>query len=253
MEFAVKQGLLRRTVGQVWALDNVDLRVLRGQTLAVVGEASSGKTTLGRTIGGLITPSAGKLLFEGKDLLALGRAELRGLLRQIQLVTPQTLAGAEALSTLAALEPKLLIFDEAFEAFDAAARLRLFGQLRGLQDEHAFSCLVLTRSLELASSLADEILVLHAGQIVEAGSTASLLKQPHHPYTQSLLSPTPVAGPAQPPPSSSREPRERREECRFRGRCPHAYARCAEEAPKLFAVPGGLSRCFLHDPDGPGV
>ncbi len=249
VQFAVKQGLLRRTVGQVRALDSVDLRVLRGQTLAVVGEPGAGKTTLGRTITRLITPSAGKILFEGKDLLALGKAEARGLLARIQLVTAETLARPDSLTALAALEPKLLIFDEAFAAFDAAAQLRLFEQLRRLQDEHAFTCLLLTRFLELASALAGDILVLHAGQIVESGSTASLVKQPHHPYTRSLLSLPVATGPSRPP---SSEGLERLEGCRFRERCPHAYPRCAREEPALFAVPGGLSRCFLQDPDGPG-
>jgi oligopeptide/dipeptide ABC transporter ATP-binding protein len=249
VQFAVKQGLLRRTVGQVWALDGVDLRVLRGQTLAVVGETGAGKTTLGRTIGRLVAPTAGKLLFEGKDLLALGKADLRPALRHILLVTPETLAAPDALTALAALEPKLLIFDEAFAALDAVARLRVFEQLRRLQDEQGFTCLVLTRSLELASSLADEIVVLHAGQIVESGSTAGLVKRPHHPYTQSLLGQSQAATPSEPPPASGSE---RPVGCRFRLRCPHAFIRCAEEAPSLVAVAGGLSRCFLHDPDGAG-
>jgi peptide/nickel transport system ATP-binding protein len=247
VELALKQGLWRRTVGQVRALDGVDLRVLRGQILAVVGEPGAGTTTLGRTIAGLVPPTAGRVLFEGKDLRALDKGELRGALRQIQLVTAETLSSADALTALAALEPKLLIFDEAFEAFDAAARAQLFAQLRRLQDELAFTCLLLTRSVTLASELADEILVLLAGRIVESGSTASLLEQPHHPYTQSLMSAAPAVEPS--PPSGGPE---RSEGCRFRARCPHAYARCESEEPALFGVPGGLSRCFLHDPDGSG-
>ena len=249
IELAVKQGLLRRTVGQVQALAGVDLRVLRGQTLAVVGEPGAGKTTLARTIAGVVPPSSGKVFFEGKDMRALGESERRGALRQIQLVTAETLKGADALTALVGLEPKLLIFDEAFEAFDAAARARLFEPLRRLQDEQAFSCLLLTRSFALASELADEILVLHAGQIVESGSTPSLVEQPHHPYTQYLLSTAPAAEPSLPSTASGLE---RSAGCRFRARCPHAYARCASEEPALFGVPGGLSRCFLHDPDGSG-
>jgi oligopeptide/dipeptide ABC transporter ATP-binding protein len=249
VELAVKEGWLRRTVGQVRALDGVDLRVLRGQTLAVVGEPGAGKTTLARTIAGVVPPSSGKVFFEGKDVRTLGESERRGALRQIQLVTAETLKGADALTALVGLEPKLLIFDEAFEAFDAAARARLFEQLRRLQDERAFSCLLLTRSFALTSELADEILVLHAGQIVESGSTTSLVAQPHHPYTQYLLNSAPAAQPSLP---STAGGLERSEGCRFRARCPHAYLRCASEEPAFFGVPGGLSRCFLHDPDGSG-
>jgi oligopeptide transport system ATP-binding protein len=249
VELAVKQGLWGRTVGQARALDGVDLRVLRGQTLAVVGEPGAGKTTLARTIAGLVPPSSGKVFFEGKDLRALGESERRGALRQIQLVTAETLNGADALTALIGLEPKLLIFDEAFAAFDAAARARLFAQLRRSQDDLAFTCLLLTRSFAHASELADEVGVLHAGQIVESGSTASVVTQPHHPYTQWLLSAAPAAEPSLASPPTGLE---RAEGCRFRARCPHAYARCAREEPALFGVPGGLSRCFLYDPDGSG-
>ena len=249
VQFPVKQGLLRRTVGQVRALDNVDLRVLRGQTLAVVGESGAGKTTLAQRIAGLAPANAGKVLFEGKDLFKLGKAERRLALQQIVLVTPETFARPEALTALVALEPKLLIFDEAFEAFDAAARQQVAVELRRLQDERALSCLLLTRSLELAGVLSDEVLVLHAGQIVEAGATASLVQHPRHPYTQSQLSAPTAATPVQPPAAGSPG---HAEGCLFRAHCPHAFARCAVEAPALFAVPGGLSRCWLHDPEAAG-
>jgi oligopeptide/dipeptide ABC transporter ATP-binding protein len=93
--------------------------------------------------------------------------------------------------------------------------------------------------------LADELVVLHAGQVVETGAPASLLNQPHHPYTRRLLeaAPTAAAAPSTPPDSGELL----RAGCRFRARCPQAFARCAEEAPVLVAVTGGLSRCFLHD------
>lgn len=245
MQFPVKQGLLRRTIGQVHALDGVDLRVLRGQTLAVVGEAGAGKTTLARSIMGQLTPHAGKVLFESKDLLGSSKAELRLALRQIQLLTHQQLAGSEPVGSFGGVETRLLILDEVVDALDAVAQLRLFDELRGLQDERGLTCLLLTRSLQLAGALADELVVLHAGQVVETGAPASLLNQPHHPYTRLLLDPTPraAAAPSVPPDSGERLSAG----CRFWARCPQAFARCAEEPPVLVAVTGGLSRCFLHD------
>jgi peptide/nickel transport system ATP-binding protein len=249
VEFPVKQGLLRRTVGQVHGLDGIDLRLRRGQILAVVGEAGVGKTTLAGAIAGLVPLSGGKVLLEGKDLAALGKAELQRALAQIRLVTPEALAAPAAPAALWTPAMKLLLFDEAFEAFEAAARLRLFLEIRRLQDEQGLTGLLLTRSFELAGALSDDILVMHAGQIVETGATASLVGRPHHPYTQSLLSPKAASVPSQPAASA---PNARALGCRFRARCPHAFVRCAEEEPSLFAVPGGLSRCFLHDPDGAG-
>ncbi len=250
-QFPVKQGLLRRTVGQVRAVDRVDLRVLRGQLLAVVGEAGAGKTTLARSICRLVSPSAGKVLFEGKDLLSLAKPELKSLLGQIQIVSPDMFAGTDpsvALRALAEHETRLVILDEPFNALDDAVRLRLFAQIRALPDERGMTFLLLTRSLALARALADEVAVMHAGQIVETGATTSLVDHPQHPYTQGLLAAKMTAPVASVPPSSDREGRVTG--CRFRRRCPHAFARCTEEEPTLFAVPGGLSRCFLHDPDG---
>ncbi len=248
-QFPVKQGLLRRTVGQLRAVDGVDLRVLRGQVLAVVGAAGAGKTTLARSICRAVLPSAGKVLFEGKDLSSLAKPEFKSLLSQIQIVSQQTWAVTDpiaALQALAELGPRLVILDDPFVGLDDAMRLRLFAQIRALPDERGMTFLLLTQSLPLAGALADEIAVMHAGQIVETGAAASLLAHAQHPYTQSLLashaSPTPSV-----PPLSDREGRVKG--CRFRDRCPQAFVRCSEEEPALFAVPGGLSRCFLHDPD----
>jgi oligopeptide/dipeptide ABC transporter ATP-binding protein len=249
-QFPVKQGLLRRTVGQVRAVDSVDLRVLRGQVLAVVGEAGAGKTTLARSLCRLVTPTAGRVLFDGKDLSTVAKPELKSLLSQIQIVSPETFAVTEpsaALRALAEREPRLVILDEPFAALDDAVRLRLFAQIRALPDERGMTFLLLTQSLPLAGALADEIAVMHAGQIVETGAAASLLAHPQHPYTQSLQA-AQASPPRSVPPISDREGRVKG--CRFRDRCPHAVVRCAEEEPTLFAVPGGLSRCFLHDPDG---
>ena len=247
--FAVRQGLLRRTVGHVRAVDGVDLRVLRGQTLVVAGEAGAGKTTLARSITRAVPTRRGKVLLEGRDLLGLSKSDFRALGRQVQSVSAEMLAVPDPLGVLRALteaEPKLLIFDEAFAGLDDAVRVGLFEELRRSQNERGLSCLLLTREPKLSSALADEVAVMHAGQIVETGATASVLGNARHPYTQALLLAKPGASPGQALPAAGAA--ESLSGCRYRGRCPHAFARCAQEEPVLFVVPGGLSRCFLNDP-----
>ncbi len=84
--FPVRRGLFSRVCGHVKAVDGVDLTVRRGKTLALVGESGSGKTTVGRTILRLIQASAGQVNFDGQDVLAMGRGELRQMRERMQAI-----------------------------------------------------------------------------------------------------------------------------------------------------------------------
>ena len=84
--FPVRKGLLRRTVGQVYAVDDVSFTIGPGETLGLVGESGCGKTTVGRTILRLIEPTAGTLRLDGRDITRLGKAELRPFRQQMQII-----------------------------------------------------------------------------------------------------------------------------------------------------------------------
>ena len=86
VHFPVRQGVLKRTVGQVRAVDGVDLRIQRGQILALVGESGCGKTTLGRAVLRLVEPTAGEVHFDGRELTGLGRRDMRPMRRRLQFV-----------------------------------------------------------------------------------------------------------------------------------------------------------------------
>lgn len=309
--FPVKKGVLRRTVGHVRAVDGVDLRVLRGQTLALVGESGCGKTTVGRSILRLVPPTAGKVLFEGKDLVSLPEAELRPIRRHIQMVFqdpmtsldprlrvrdiiaegmevfgigandadrtervaallakvqlspdhmrrfPHQFSGGQrqriGIARALAVEPKLLICDEAVSALDVSIQAQILNLLAQLRDDLGLTYLFITHDLSVVRYLADDVAVMYLGQIVENVPTARLFADPQHPYTQGLLAAVPSVDPLErrvsvkvlgDVPSPENPPAG----CRFHTRCPKAFERCPVEEPALFAVPGGMSRCFLNDP-----
>lgn len=107
--FPIRAGLLQRPVGWVRAVDGVDLQVPAGGTVALVGESGCGKTTVGRSILRLVEPQAGRVLFEGQDLLSLPRRAVRPLRRRLQIVFQDPLA---------ALDPRLRVRDAIAEGME---------------------------------------------------------------------------------------------------------------------------------------
>jgi oligopeptide/dipeptide ABC transporter ATP-binding protein len=84
--FPVKRGIFRRTVGYVRSLDGVDLDIMPGETLGLVGESGCGKSTLGRTLLRLVEPTEGSVRFMGIDFTALGGAKLKAMRRDMQII-----------------------------------------------------------------------------------------------------------------------------------------------------------------------
>jgi peptide/nickel transport system ATP-binding protein len=190
--------------------------------------------------------------------------KMAGLLERVALTPaeaflrkyPHELSGGQrqrvAIARALAVQPQVLLADEPVSMLDVSIRLGVLNLLGDLRDREKLAILYITHDIASARYLADKIVVMYAGQLIESGPAVAVTDQPAHPYTQLLLSAAPdPERPTQPqlsgrgaPPSLVRPPSA----CRFRTRCPHAMPVCAERIPPAFpAGPGHTSACWLLD------
>ena len=103
-----------------------------------------------------------------------------------------------SLARALALKPSLLIADEPTSALDVSVQAKVLELFKKLQAEIGFACLFITHDLAVVDMLADRIMVMHKGQIVEHGDADQIMQNPQNPYTQKLLASLPVARDQQP-------------------------------------------------------
>ncbi|MES9682435.1 dipeptide ABC transporter ATP-binding protein [Gottfriedia acidiceleris] len=293
--FPIKGGILGRTVNHVKAVDDISFNIYEGETLSIVGESGCGKSTTGRAILRLDEPTSGSIHFKEKDLLSLGKKEMRKIRKDLQVIFQDPFASLNPRQTIGqilgealaiqnvvpkeerkarieellghvglrpeameryphefsggqrqrvgiaralAVDPKLIICDEAVSALDVSIQAQVLNLLKSLQKRFSLTFLFISHDLGVVRHISDRVMVMYLGKIVEIADKKSIFENPQHPYTRALLSAIPVPNPVHQReriiltgdvPSPINPPSG----CRFHTRCPFAIDICKTQAPEL--------------------
>lgn len=213
----------------------------RMRVLDIVGEAP--------VVHGLVARAA------QRDYVA-GVLERVGLDASLMRRFPHQFSGGQrariGIARALAVRPEFLVCDEAVAALDVSIQAQVLNLFMRLREELGLTYLFISHDLGVVRHLADRVVIMYLGRVVETAPTEALYDAPNHPYTQALLAEVPrlearhrrfaaIAGeipsPLAPPPG-----------CHFHPRCPHAMPRCKIERPPLREIaPGRLSACHLND------
>jgi oligopeptide/dipeptide ABC transporter ATP-binding protein len=295
VSFHTEDGLVR-------AVDGVSFTIEEREVLGIVGESGSGKSVSMMSVMRLINdPNAvfeGEILYRGRDLMKLGKREMRHvrgeeiamifqdpmtslnpvhrigwqleeqirehkkvghpearaqaveLLRAVGIPRPEVrvddyphqFSGGMRQRAMIALalscSPSLLIADEPTTALDVTIQAQILELIKNLRTDFNTAVVLITHDMGVVAEIADRVLVMYAGRVVEAGSKEAMFYDPQHPYTWGLLGsiarldrPKPNRLPTigGQPPSLLALPRG----CNFGPRCAHRFARCIDEDPLL--------------------
>ena len=247
----VRNLVVRYGKNRAPAVDDVSFAIARGETLGLIGESGSGKTTIGRAILGLVPVTSGQILFEGRDITrasASQRRTLRGDLRAVfqdpfsslnprrpvgdAIEEPLRVAGVAASErktrTAAVLrsvglpggsadryprqfsggqrqriaiaralvtDPRLVVCDEAVSALDLSTQAQVLNLLADLRRGSDLGYLFIAHDMAVVEFLAQRVVVLYRGRVVEEGITDEVIRNPKNLYTRVLMAASPVPDP----------------------------------------------------------
>ncbi|MBF0426529.1 MAG: ABC transporter ATP-binding protein [Magnetococcales bacterium] len=268
-------GLISQPPGRVRAralrLDGHDLlssntsaaRGLRGTAMAMIFQDPMGALNPTLSIGWQIAEplrvhkglGRGAAWQRAAELLAMtGISDVERRLRQYPFEFSGGMLQRAMIAMALACEPRLLIADEPTTALDVTIQAQILDLLAAMQRQQGMALVLITHDLGVVARMADVVVVMYAGQVVEQAPVATLFAQPAHPYTLGLRRAIPDPDPAfrhppQPidgtPPDLLHPPAG----CGFYPRCVQAMRVCRDHPPDLFPVAAGQwARCWLYHP-----
>jgi peptide/nickel transport system ATP-binding protein len=303
-----------REARELVALNDINLEVEAGETLAIVGESGCGKTTLGRCIIKALPATDGKVFYhppgqQRVELSALDKRQIKPWRRDIRMIFQDPMSslnpnmrvfdivaeplrvhriarGREleerVLSTLAkvgiasdaagryphafsggqrqrigiaralVLDPKLVIADEAVSALDVSIQAQVLNLLDDLKAEFGLTYIFISHDLGVVNYIADRVVVMYLGHVVENAPTEMLFERPRHPYSEMLLEALPIADPTRRKGPGKQVKGEipylgnRPRGCPFHTRCRYAQDVCRAEKPALRPVHGTAQLAACH-------
>ncbi|MFB9325623.1 ABC transporter ATP-binding protein [Paenibacillus aurantiacus] len=261
----IGQGQIRLDGRSLTELTEAELRKARGKEAAMIFQepmtALNPVLTIGDQLREAIRLHVGLRGKAANDYAAgllrdAGIARPESVLKQY----PHALSGGMRQRVVIAMaiagKPKLLIADEPTTALDVTVQAQILALLKRLRAQHDTAILLITHDLGVVAEMADRVLVMYAGQIVEETDVFSLFERPLHPYTKGLMAAVPAIADElehrlEAIPGSVPDLARLPAGCRFHPRCPAATDRCRSETPPLTQSGSGhLVRCWLtgHNP-----
>ena len=265
----VESGAIRFNGVDVLTLRPAERRALRGRSLAMIFQEPMTALNPVLSIGHQI---AEVFAIHGTATRDEAREKVLALLRQVKIPDaerrydefPHQMSGGMKQRVMIAMalanRPALLIADEPTTALDVTIQAQVLHLLRELQRELGTGIVFVTHDLAVVAEIADRVVVMYGGRVVEQGSVLDVLEHPAHPYTQGLLAARPRPGQTRHDgyrlsviPGSVPSPLLRIDGCRYQARCPRAQARCRVDVPALEAVAHGAAdghAAACHFPEG---